>query len=99
MSQEIAKTILSQLGGNMFRMMTGAKDFTTYGNGALGFRIGRNAKSVNFVRITLNAMDTYDCEFLAVAKTGIKVRAKAEGIYCDQLKETFTRHTGLYTSL
>lgn len=26
-------------------------------------------------------------------------RENAEGIYCDQLQETFTRHTGLYTSL
>lgn len=96
---EIQKEIINQLGGNMFRMMTGAKDFTASGPATLTFKIGRNCKAVNAVRITLNPSDTYDCEFLAISKAGVKVRSKAEGIYCDQLRQTFTANTGLDTRL
>ena len=55
----IAKTILEQLGGNKFVVMTGAKNFVDCGD-ALSMRIGRNKTSSNYLKITLNSMDTYD---------------------------------------
>lgn len=44
MSTTIAQTILTQLGGNRFLAMTGAKQLVDLGNG-LQFAIGRGAKN------------------------------------------------------
>jgi hypothetical protein len=97
MSLEIANTIKAQLGHKAL-FMIGAKDLTGSAN-ALSFRIGRNCKSVNAIKITLEPSDTYTVEFLYVTKRGIKVRAKCEDVYCDSLHATIESHTGLYTSL
>ena len=58
----VAKTILEQLGGNKFRVMTGAKNFGARDN-SLSMRIGRNSSNTNYLKITLNSMDTYDKKF------------------------------------
>ena len=63
------------------------------------FKIGRNAKNVNYVRINLNSMDTYDIEFLQVRKFKEKVKSSAKGVYADTLRGAFEQHTGLRTSL
>lgn len=99
------KTILEQLGGNKFIAMTGAKNFgQDTKEQSIAFRIGRNAKNVNQVKITLTPMDLYDMEFLSVSvkKDGTvkrKIISKVEGVYNDQLQETFTANTGMHTSL
>ena len=49
----VAKTILEQLGGNQFCMMTGAKNLVDCGD-ALAMRIGRNSSNSNYLKITLN---------------------------------------------
>lgn len=64
-NQEIANTILRQLGGNKFMVMTGAKQFVAIENG-IRFRIGRNATQTNMIRITLRADDTYKMEFIKI---------------------------------
>ena len=93
----VAKTILEQLGGNKFRMMTGAKNFMGFSDG-LVMKIGRN--SSNYLKITLNSMDTYDMEFAKVSKMGEKKSvSEYNNIYCDMLTDQFTAHTGMYTSL
>ena len=56
---KVAETILEQLGGNHFRMMTGAKHLAGDEN-SLSMRIGRNSSNSNYLKITLNSMDTYD---------------------------------------
>ena len=38
----VAKTILEQLGGNKFRMMTGAKNLLNLGDG-IAMKLGRNS--------------------------------------------------------
>ncbi len=59
----IAQTILAQLGGNRFVVMTGAKQLVDTGNG-LQFSIGRGATNkANKVRVTLDTTDTYVVEF------------------------------------
>lgn len=99
MENTVATTILAQLGGNRFiMMMTGAKMLTSTPN-SLGFRIGRNDKGVNYVRVRLNAKDTYDVEFLSLQGLNSTVKAYREDIYADQLQEVFTRETGMYTSM
>ena len=54
--------IIKQLGANKFIAMTGAKGFS-FGSNGLSFKIGRNAKAVNYVVIDLNAKDLYDIKF------------------------------------
>jgi len=97
----VAKTILAQLGGNKFAMMTGAKNFVG-GDKSLMFSIGGGAKNkINKVRVTLTDADLYDIEFMKFSpkKLTCDVVSKAEGIYNDMLCEVFTTHTGFYTSL
>ena len=64
-NQQIANTILQQLGGNKFVVMTGAKQLVAIENG-LRFRIGRNDSKANMVRIVLKADDTYKMEFIKI---------------------------------
>ena len=94
----VANTILQQLGGNKFIVMTGAKGFIT-GGSDLGFRIGRNSSGFNFIRIVLNAMDTYDVEFIRIRKFEVAETKKVDGLYCDDLQRVFTETTGMDTHL
>lgn len=64
-NQEIANTILQQLGGRQFIMMTGAKQLVAIENG-LRFRIGRNGSKANMVRIILKGDDTYLMQFMKI---------------------------------
>ena len=89
-----AAELLKQLGGNKFIAMTGAKNFTIGSNG-LAFKIGKNAKAVNYVVIQLNGKDLYDMKF----QKGTRVLKKANDVYADQLQKMFTKHTGMYTRL
>ena len=109
---EIAVTILNQMGGRRFAVMTGAKDFTAIKDG-IQFKIGRNISKANRVEIKLNGLDLYDIEFIKHRPFSIKVDHKKgevrtieeqsttvrkfEDIYCDQLEELFSEVTGLYT--
>ena len=97
-NKEIATTIMQQLGGGKFRMMTGAKNFLAIENG-LAFQIPQAKSKITKVRIKLNAMDTYDVEFGKIYKHHYIVVAKEEGIYDDMLQKIFTAHTGLDTHL
>jgi len=95
----IAKTILEQLGGNKFVAMTGAKNFVDCGD-ALSMRIGRNKTSSNYLKITLNSMDTYDMKFSRVSpKGGERSVIEYNGVFNDMLDDMFTAHTGMHTSL
>ena len=94
MDKRQAAVTLKQLGGNKFIAMTGAKNFGFGANG-LSFKIGRNAKAVNYVVIDLNGKDLYDIKF----QKGTRVLKQVNDVYADQLQKIFTKHTGMYTSL
>ena len=99
----VAKTILNQLGGGRFAMMTGAKNFSCGGKeNYLGFRVprtkGKNG-SVNYVKISLNGLDLYDVEYGRIHGMKYTVVAEESDIYNDMLVESFERNTGLYTRL
>ena len=99
MDKRQAGETLKQLGGNRFIAMTGAKNFVV-GPKGMGFKIGKNAKNVNYVRIDLDrGKDLYDMYFNFVSVRGVKVKAKVKGVYADDLRGMFTKHTGMYTSL
>lgn len=106
----VAKTILEQLGGNKFIVMTGSKNFIG-DNKSLTMSLARNASSANRLKITLTSMDDYNMEFYRF--TGSRFNSKTmtfsepkhktikeyKGVFCDQLQELFTEVTGMYTRL
>jgi hypothetical protein len=97
MTHAVPATILAQLGGNRFTMMTGAKNFTG-STDALSFVLpARFAKhGIRYVRIVLEASDLYRVAFLNSKAVEV---AGCCGIYADQLRNIFTKHTGLDTAL
>jgi len=94
----VAKEILNQLGGNKFIAMIGAKNIAGDAH-SLSFRIGKNSSGINYVKITLNAMDTYDIEFGKILGTEYKVVKAVNDIYNNQLQEIFKKYTGMDTHL
>jgi hypothetical protein len=91
----IGETIFSQLGGNRFRAMTGAKMFTQ-GPASLTFRFGRGRA----MRIELTPADLYDVTFYRKkGKFDVEAEKTIEGAYAEDLRRIFEDHTGLRTSL
>jgi len=101
-SQEIASTILAQLGGGRFCAMTGAKNFLALKSG-VQFDIGRGAKNkATKVRIELTPADLYDVRFYrwnARQLEAVEVEGGAEGVYVEDLRRLFTEATGFDTHL
>ena len=91
--------ILQQLGGNRFVAMTGAKNLGTSTKKDLSFSIGRNAKKVTHVIITLTSADLYDMEFINMSGAKRKVLKKVKGVYADMLGTMFKNYTGMNVSL
>ena len=95
----VANEIYRQLGGNRFRVMTGAKNMVSLENG-IGMRIGRNKTNANYMEVVLNSMDLYDITFAKVTKMGeMKSVKEYENVYNDMLVSIFESHTGMYTTL
>lgn len=96
---DVANTIYRQLGGNKFRVMTGAKMMVSTENG-IRMRIGRNKTNANFMEVTLNSLDLYDITFAKVTKMGEMKSVKGyDNVYSDMLVSIFESHTGMYTTL
>ena len=95
----VAREILNQLGGNKFRVMTGAKNFMGFSEG-LVMKIGRNSSNSNYLKITLNSMDLYDMKFAKLTRMGeLKSVKEYDNVYNDSIVEVFEKHTGMYTKL
>ena len=96
----VAETILHQLGGSgKLKAMIGAKQFTAGANN-LTFRFtAPSLNKANCIRITLNAMDTYDVEFIRVRKFDLATIHTESGIYAEDLRRIIEQVTGLYLSL
>ena len=95
----IANEIYRQLGGNKFRVMTGAKMMVSTENG-IRMRIGRNKTNANFMEVSLNSLDLYDVTFAKLTKMGeMKSVKEYENVYDDMLVSIFESHTGMYTTL
>lgn len=107
---EVAKTILQQLGGNRFAVMTGSKNFLSDGN-TLRMSLAKNISKANRLEITLEADDTYTMRFYKYTAGRLDKKTfswtedktievhKEKGVYCDMLQPVFTQVTGLYTHL
>ncbi|WP_025154757.1 hypothetical protein [Morganella morganii] len=99
-NQDIATTILSQMGGNRFIAMTGAKHLGFITNG-LQFKLPARfaANGINCIQVILDPSDTYTMKFLKIRGLDCKKIAEIQGLFFDQLQEVFTEKTGLNTSL
>lgn len=96
----VAETIRAQIGRGAFVMM-GAKNLIG-GDDYLSWKVGRNAKRVTHVTVTLKLTDLYTVEFLRCslkAKNPREVLEVSEGIYWDQLHAAIEAGTGMYLSL
>ena len=98
MDRKKAAIILKQIGGNRFIAMTGAKGFA-FSDKYMSFKIGRNSKGINFVRIGHNSKDLYDMQFGFVSVRGIKVKKKVKDVYADMLGQMFKKYTGMNVRL
>lgn len=96
----VADTILSQIGGNRFLAMTGAKNLTANGTG-LTFRLPANfAKNgINVVRIDLTPADDYTVTFYRVRGTKVTTVETVDMVHADNLRRIFTMSTGLDCTL
>lgn len=98
----ISRTIIEQLGGQKFMVMTGVKEFHASEDG-VSFHLpggGGFAKhGINRVTITLDPSDTYTMIFYRMRRPKLTVIAEHHHVYFDSLREIFTRETGLETSL
>ena len=99
----IARTILEQIGGKRFDVMTGSRDFVDMGNG-LRMSLARNKTSANRLDIIYDVgTDLYNMHFYrkTFSKKNFESKEKDiethEGIFFDMLEEVFTQVTGLYT--
>lgn len=109
----IGQTILEQLGGNKFLVMTGCKNLLWDNeNSTLRMTIPKNGSKANRLWITYNwGTDTYIMRFFKYVAPRLNTKtytfseekitevAKFEEIYCDQLEELFTEVTKMYTRL
>lgn len=96
---QIAKEILSQLGGNKFVAMTGAKNLA-HGPDYLSFKIGKNSGGVTHVKIRLDkGKDLYDMTFYKVRGAEMKTLKDIKGVQVGDMAKIFTDTTGLHTSL
>ena len=94
----IAETILKQLGGRRFAVMTGSKNFIA-GKNSLSMKLARNKSSANYLRITLNGKDLYDMEFISIRGVNMTTKCIKNDLYNDQLQNMFESVTGFYTTL
>lgn len=99
---QTADTILAQLGGHKFIVMTGAKHLMGEKD-SLTFKLPRGAKDgINCVKIKLEGNDTYTVTFYKQGRApsfNISVVHERYGIYDASLRPLFTSLTGLETSL
>ena len=96
----VSRTILQQMGGNRFIVMTGSYNFIG-SDDSLTMKLRTNKAKATHLRVTLMPSDTYKMEFLNCRKFEVKVKTikTVEDVYCDQLQDIFTEVTGLFTRM
>jgi len=97
MAHQVPEIIVQQLGNRTLQML-GARDLMGTEK-SLTLKVGRNAKSVSHLRITLEPSDTYKVEAIRVRKLTVKVLETREDVYCDSLHQVIETLTGMYTRL
>lgn len=102
-SDDVAKTILDQLGGvGRLQSMTGAKDIL-FDSNSVQFKF-KNRTGPNYCKVTLDPDDTYTVEFGRfvtgrLVKKNLQNIVEFEGMFASQLISLFEVETGLALSL
>lgn len=107
MSEEMAKTIIKQIGGyGKLRAMLGKslsfmRGYDEQGYPQLTMRFTNRKRSLpNVVKITyVPGRDEYNLEFGRIVKYNWKPMGQVNGVYAENLKPSIERATGLYLSL
>lgn len=94
----IPQMILAQLGGNRFLAMTGARNLTG-GENYLNMAVPNarhNGKRILAIWVILEPSDTYTVRAVRFGNTAkgesfMHIAAEENDVYCDNLRETFTR--------
>ncbi len=97
----IADTILTQLGGTRFTLMTGARKFCfdqDESGVSLSFKHTLSNK-MNYCKITLTKDDVYSIEFGLIRGINYTVKAEEIIVYSEDLRTVFAKITGLDTHL
>jgi hypothetical protein len=103
-TKTVAETILQQLGGQRFIVMTGARNFLANDareRGSLTFKISSamTRDRITHVRITLGENDTYTMEGLKVRGVKCTTERTKTFLCAEDLQHAFTEMTGLDTHL
>lgn len=98
-AQEIAQTTLAQLGGtNRLAAMIGAYNFAFDKGGEVSFRF-KGCKDWNYIKITLNADDTYTVQFAKIRGVNVKWGEARIMVPVENLRTLIENETHLYLSL
>ena len=99
----VPNEICRQIGARAFMMLGANKKNSKFGDDkSLTFKIGRNSKKVQYIKVELTSMDVYKVTF---SRMGGKHRmdyiiiSEIDGVYCENLCRIIEQETGLYTSL
>lgn len=99
---QVANTILAQLGGRRFLVMTGAKASGDRDSLILKLPARLAKKGIRALVIKLEPDDTYSMRFVTQARApsfAVKDVATHEGVYAEDLRRIFEAETGLYASM
>lgn len=107
----VAETILEQLGGHRFTVMTGSSHYVSDGD-SLRMRLARNSSGANRLVITYHpGPDLYSMHFFKETQDHLNMKTmtwtqgkttlidECDGLQWEDLQPYFTRVTGLYTHL
>ena len=94
---QVQAEIVNQLGGNKFKMMTGAS-FVADGENTLIVKF-KGSTLANIMYITLNALDLYNVRICKYRGLNVKDVDVSENVYSDMLCSIFEKATGLRTRL
>ena len=97
---QVANTIADQIGARAFAMMGATNKLADASS--LTFKVGRNARKVTHVTVTLDPTDTYTVEFVKCGRAPRYTRtvlATVSNVYEDGLRAVIETNTGLYLSL
>lgn len=98
MSMEVTREIQRQLGGRMFTLMTGAKNYMgSETENFLSFRLpGNGFSKYNYVKITLNGKDLYNVDLRNIPRELVKRQnIICEDLYAEDLIPYLEDKTGL----
>lgn len=93
-ANNVAKTILQQMGGNRLFAMLGATLVNTTSDSVTFKWPNRERSRGNAVKVTLLPDDTYEMTFFNMSGRGAKKVKEYRGVYADQLIDLFEKQTG-----